>query len=116
MTCIGNSQCRRLNVRIAEEVCAKHAAVPRPVVLGVCGGVNAYKSSTGMNEVLERRLLRQIEDVTCRVQKNNDSISGQVCIRESGRIRRVVDIKTILPAQRSYGLNARRNGVVMKPR
>src|SRR5689334_8466030 len=115
MTCIGDFQCRGLNIRMTEEICSQQAAIPRPVVLGVCRGVNADKSSAGMNEVFECRLLRQIKDITSRVQKNDHSISRQICIGESCRIYGVVHIKTILHAQRSYRLNARWNGIVMKP-
>ena len=54
---------RVLNLRVAGEPGADEAAVPRPVIFGVAGGMNADKAAARADVSFERSLLLLIEDV-----------------------------------------------------
>src|SRR2546421_365800 len=60
---------------MAVEVRAGQSGVPRPVVLGVRGGVPADVAAARLDVALEDVLLRRIQDVTRRIQEDDCAVS-----------------------------------------
>ena len=85
--------------RMAVEVRARQSAVPRPVVLGVGGGVHADVSAPRLDVALEDVLLRRIQHVARRTQEDDGAIARQVFLREGAGILRRVDRESILLAE-----------------
>ena len=56
------------------ELRAGELAVPRPVVLGVGGGVDADPAAARLDVALERVLLRVVEDVAGRAQEDDGAV------------------------------------------
>src|SRR4030095_14939278 len=85
--------------RMAAEPRANQTTVPRPIVLGVTGGVNADVTATSPNVTFERGLLSGIEDVARRREKNHGTKLRQICVREVRRIFTGNNVEIIQSAQ-----------------
>ena len=83
-------------VGMAVEVRARQPAVPRPVVLRICGGVHADISAARLDVALEVVLLRRIQDVTRRTQEDDRAVSRQVLMGEGAGILGRVDRESVL--------------------
>src|SRR5437870_12931552 len=101
---------------MAVEVRAGQSAVPRPVVLGVRGGVHADVAAARLDVALEDVLLRRIEDVTPRIQEDDRAVSRQVLFGKGAGILRRIDRKAILLSQLLYCGDAVGDRVVTKSR
>src|SRR5439155_12929747 len=83
-------------VGMAVEVRARQPAVPRPVVLRICGGVHADISAARLDVALEVVLLRRIQDVTRRTQEDDRAVSRQDLMGEGAGILGRVDRESVL--------------------
>ena len=77
----------RRSGRVVAEVAAEHLAVPGPRVLGVGRGVDADVAAARLDVVLERGLLRVVEDVAGRGEEDHDVELREVGV---GELRRVL--------------------------
>ena len=105
-------QRRRPNVRMTGEIRADQSAVPRPVVAGVAGGMDADKAVARFDEALEGGSLIVVEDVARRRQEHHGAVRGQPAIGEHARVFRRVDAEPVLRTEALNGGDACRNGVV----
>src|SRR5690349_24397304 len=80
---------------MAVEVRAREPPVPRPVVLGVGRRVNAYVSATSLDVALEIVLLRKVENIARRVEKDDGSIARQILLRERIGVFGGIDGETV---------------------
>ena len=72
----------RRSGRVRAEVAADQLAVPRPRVLGVGRGVDAGVAAAGLDEALERRLLRVVEHLAGRREEHDDVVLREVRVGE----------------------------------
>ena len=98
--------------RMAVEVRARQSAVPRPVVLGVRGGMHADVSASRLDVALEDILLRWIQHVARRTQEDDGAVARQVLLGKGAGILRCVDRESILLAELPDCGDAVGNGAV----
>ena len=72
----------RRSGRVRAEVAADQLAVPRPRVLGVGRRVDAGVAAAGLDEALERRLLRVVEHLAGRREEHDDVVVREVRVGE----------------------------------
>src|SRR6266568_2077768 len=77
--------------RMAIEVRPRESSVPRPVVLGVRGGMNAHVSATSLDVALEVVLLCGVQYVAGCVQEDDGAISREVLRGERASVFSRVD-------------------------
>src|SRR5438477_2616019 len=97
---------------MAVEVGAGQSAVPRPVVLGVRGGMHADVSAARLDVALEDILLRRIQHLPRRTQEDDGAVARQVLLRKSAGVLSRVDRKPMLLSELAYGGDAVGSGVV----
>ena len=73
-------------VRVVVEVGTDQVAVPRPVVLGVGGRVDAGVAAAGLDVALERRLLGRGEHVTGGGEEDDDLVLLEVGVVEDAAV------------------------------
>ena len=91
------------------EVGADQAAVERPVVLGIGGGVDSCESAAATDVALERGLLRGVEDVAGRAQEHHRRVVPEGGIGERRRVLRRIDPEPVPGAERADGLDSWRD-------
>src|SRR5215467_13066051 len=79
MTAVRDMDGRRLDLRVAREIGTDKPSVPRPLILGVAGRVNAGEPAAGADEALKGGLLGRVEDVSCRGKEDDDAVPGELC-------------------------------------
>src|SRR5204862_8037293 len=84
---------------MAVEVSAAQSDLPRPVVLGGSRGMHAYVSAARLDIALEAILLRWIQDIPGRTQKDDGRVTRQVLLIERGRVLRRIDHQSFLEAE-----------------
>src|SRR5207237_4326367 len=95
---------------------ASEPAVPRPVVLGVGGGMNSYVSATSLDVALEIVLLCGVQYVAGRVQEDDSAVSCQIFRGESACVFSRVDAEPILLPELSDSGAADSDGAVAESR
>ena len=103
---------RRLDPGWRLEVRPDQLSVPRPVVLGVAGRVDADVAAPGPDEPLDRGLLPGVEHVAGRQKEDDRPVRRQAGIRKDRRVLGVVHAKAVLSAERSERRDGVRNRVV----
>jgi hypothetical protein len=84
---------------VVAEVGADEAAVPRPRVLGVGGGVDAEVAVAGPDVALEGGLLRVVEDVAGGAEPDHGVVLGEVRVRERVGVLGGVDLEALPAAE-----------------
>src|SRR3982750_1777505 len=86
---------------VAVEPRSGESAVPRPVVLGVSGGMDPDVAAASLDEPLEIVLLCGIEHIAGGVEKHDSAISGEVLGAERGGVLGGVDGEPIFLSELS---------------
>src|SRR5205085_5940365 len=107
------------NVRIVGmtiEPGAGESAVPRPVILGVGGGMNSDVSTTSLDVALEIVLLCGVQYVAGGVQEDDCAVACQIFRGESARVFSRVDREPILLPELPNSGTADSDGAVTESR
>src|SRR6266581_5145956 len=102
--------------RMAIEVRPRESSVPRPVVLGVRGGMNAHVSATSLDVALEVVLLCGVQYVAGCVQEDDCAVSREVLRGESGGVFGRVDGEPILLSELPDSRDPDSDGAVAESR
>src|ERR1700731_4039528 len=90
----------RLDLRMVCEIGADKPPVPRPLILGVAGGVDAGEPAAGADEGLEGRLLARVEDLSRSAEEDDDPVPGEFRRSEAAGVLGAVHAEPVLGAQR----------------
>src|ERR1700730_12028224 len=104
----------RLDLRVVCEIGADKPPVPRPLILGVAGRVDAGEPAAGADEGLEGGLLAWVEDLSRGAEEDDDSVPGEFRRSEAAAVLGAVDAEPVLGTQRFDRGNALRDRVVAK--
>ena len=84
---------------VAEKVGAGQFVVPGPVVLGVGGGVDAHPVAPGLHEAAQFDLLLAIQNITRRIQEDDEVVLLQILLGEDGSVLGRIDAEALLLPQ-----------------
>src|SRR6476620_6774173 len=98
---VGDVDGRLLDGGMREEVGAEQAAIERPVVLGVGGGMDPGPAASAADVALERILLSGPQDVAGGVEEDDGVERTQALRGEDPCILRRADREAVRPAEAS---------------
>src|SRR4029078_1900486 len=98
--------------RVAIKISTNQSAIPTPIVLGISGGVNAYKSAARLDISFEIGLLITIQDILCCVEEYYSSVIFKAILVEIGGVFVCIHRKIVLLTELHDGGFANRNGCV----